>query len=273
MKGSVRRSVWVALLMAVCAADASAQGWRGIVPLRSTRADVERLLGRPDGDCKCSFETEGERIRVDYAKGPCRGDPSGWNVPADTVLRLTIYPKKELRFSELKLDEGRYTKAYDDAFFTYYASRGEGVEYIISQQRLVTSISYFPTVGDAGHRCRCFPADDGSIFRTPPYDAFSPRSFEVTEARLDNFAIEAQNDPSMKVYVIVYAGQRTRASEVAAYVRRIREWLVNKRGIEDKRVSIMDGGRRDELTVELFLFPPSLPPPAALPMVGPCAGQ
>src|SRR4026207_2045790 len=37
-----------ALIVLLCSSStADAKEWRGIVPLRSTRADVERLLGRP----------------------------------------------------------------------------------------------------------------------------------------------------------------------------------------------------------------------------------
>jgi hypothetical protein len=37
------------LLLAVMS-EAFAKEWRGITPLKSTRADVERLLGKPNSD-------------------------------------------------------------------------------------------------------------------------------------------------------------------------------------------------------------------------------
>lgn len=259
------------LAAALCAAGARAQeGWRGLVPLRSTRADVERVLGAPGGgDCRCTYETADEFVRVAYAPGPCRGYPSGWDVPAGTVLRIEVSRKREQTFSELGLDASRYAKAYDDALFTYYASREEGVQYVVSSGGTVRETSYFPAARDARRRCRCFPAEDESIFRTPPYDFFSPRSVEMTLARLDNFAAAAQNDPSMRVYVIVYAGRR--AGEAARYRRLVREWLVGRRGVEAGRVSVADGGRRGELAVALFLFPPGMAPPVPQPTLGPCA--
>src|SRR5689334_18045352 len=70
-------------------------GWRAIVPLQSTRAQVEQILGTLDMRCEC-YSTETETIRVEYASGPCKGALPGWNVPADTVLSLQIYPKKPL---------------------------------------------------------------------------------------------------------------------------------------------------------------------------------
>jgi hypothetical protein len=44
---------------------AFAQGWRGIGPLHSTRADVERLLGPPKQSHRSfsSYETKTEEVR------------------------------------------------------------------------------------------------------------------------------------------------------------------------------------------------------------------
>src|SRR6185503_17182878 len=81
------------LLISTClaltlAAPLSARGWRGIIPLHSTRADVESLLGKPLPDRDYLYQTEDHFVSVDYAKGPCEGWPSGWNVTANTVLSI-----------------------------------------------------------------------------------------------------------------------------------------------------------------------------------------
>lgn len=72
-------------------------GWRGIVPLHSTRTQVERLIGVLDIQCQC-YSTETEIIRVKYSHGPCKGDSPGWNVPTDTVLSFEVVPKNRLVF-------------------------------------------------------------------------------------------------------------------------------------------------------------------------------
>lgn len=258
-----------ALLLCAAAARAQEAGWRGIVPLRSTRADVERLLGPPRGDCKCLYDAAGAFVHVNYAQAPCKGYPSGWNVPEDTVLMLTVREEGRPPLSELKLDDGRYKTAYDDALFTYYSSRAEGVQYVVSNEREVRSVAYFPRASDAGLRCRCFPEEDESVFRTPPFYDFAPRSLVTMDARLDNFAADAQNDPRAKVYAIVYEGRSARAA--ARYRAGVRDWLVNVRGIEAGRVFVTGGGLRERLEVELFLFPPSLAPPDPRPTRAPCA--
>jgi hypothetical protein len=60
------------------------KGWQGIIPLHSTRADVERVLGRSRDPCNCIYETQEEFIYFDYATSPCKGSLPGWNVPTDT---------------------------------------------------------------------------------------------------------------------------------------------------------------------------------------------
>src|SRR5262245_1458410 len=79
-------------------------GWRGIVPLHSTRADVERIFGASTSDCKCVYNASDAVIHVEYAIERCKGALPGWNVPADTVLRFTVRPTAQQNFSELKLE-------------------------------------------------------------------------------------------------------------------------------------------------------------------------
>lgn len=54
-----------------------AKEWRGIVPLRSTRADVERLLG-DDSEKKplTTYQTKQEAVSVLYASGPVARTPA-----------------------------------------------------------------------------------------------------------------------------------------------------------------------------------------------------
>src|SRR5882762_233211 len=82
------------------------EGWKGIVPLHSTRADVERLLGPPVRLCEkgCSYDTKTLGVFVLYSGEPCdNGDQNGWRVPPDTVISLTVYPIAKPKLSELRL--------------------------------------------------------------------------------------------------------------------------------------------------------------------------
>ena len=140
-----------------------AEGWRGIVPLHSTRADVERLLGTPTKSHGVSFtyDTKDERVLVFYSAGPCKkGVSEEWNVPADTVLSITVHPNAKLLIDSLKLDKSQYRREGDPHadLVVYYVNLQEGIR--ISARMLeggedVDSITYEPAAKDSHLRCQC----------------------------------------------------------------------------------------------------------------------
>src|ERR687895_2477074 len=101
------------LLVTVLMETVQDKSWKDIVPLHSTRKDVERLLGSPrESRGAATFQTKDGRVRVffsyGYCKGPTRDD---WNVPPDTVVSLIFEPRGELKIAELKLDMTKYERA------------------------------------------------------------------------------------------------------------------------------------------------------------------
>jgi hypothetical protein len=249
------------------------RGWQRIVPLHSTRADVERLLGSSNDPCKCLYKTAGELVEVKYASTPCKGEVPGWNVPAGTVLSLTVTPKTWQRFSELHIDESKYVKHYDDVITTYYTNRDEGIEYAVSQSGMIAAISYIPSTRDSHLRCSGFPAYERNFAVYIPFDRYSDISFSDEKARLDNFAAALHNELNFKGYIIAYAGQRAHAGEAQARANRAKNYLVNRRGIEAEQIVTIDGGHRETLMVELYLVPRDLPAPSASPTVAPSKVQ
>jgi hypothetical protein len=248
----------------------SARGWRGIIPLRSTRADVERVLGKPR-DRDYLYQTEIDFVRVDYAKGPCDGWPRGWNVPSDTVLTLAVSSFANPVFSELHIDIATFSKTYDDASFTYYANRAQGVEYIVSSEGLLSSTKYFPAAEGSILRCKCFPTADESVFRGELWDWFEGIPMDNILARLDNFAIQLSNSPAgWRGRVITYSPPRAGRSDALAFRNRLHRWLTVKRRINPRRVTVIDGGHREKYGGELFLLSPGVTAPSPLPTLGSC---
>lgn len=88
-------------------------------------------------------------------------------------------------------------------------------------------------------------------------------------ARLDNFAIELQNDPTAQGYVIAYGGRVSKAGDAQKTSIRVKDYLVKKRGLDAGRVMILDGGHREESTVELWIVPSGAEPPQPMPTVDP----
>lgn len=132
-----------------------AKEWHGIVPLHSTRADVERLLGAASNECKCSYYLDDVSVFVVYASGECRsGGSGGWDVQPDTVIRFSVRPKVRPRLSDLKIDEKEFRKTEDPELpgIFYYTNEAEG--FIIEvDQGIVTGFYYEPDAKDYHLRC------------------------------------------------------------------------------------------------------------------------
>jgi hypothetical protein len=140
----------------------SANEWHGIVPLHSTRADVEQLLGHPidnppnkNSDNE-KYKTEDRIVIILYSDGQCR-------VPKDTVLTI-IVRTAPFAFSELKLDKSRFVEKTggDVANLSQFTNEEDGMSYEVSwkgkptgEQRegLVTSVEYYPSSKDKQLLC------------------------------------------------------------------------------------------------------------------------
>jgi hypothetical protein len=72
-------------------------------------------------------------------------------------------------------------------------------------------------------------------------------------ARLDNFAITLQNEPSTKGYLLVYYGKDDLPAWTQGINGRAADYLVNSRGIEPERLKVVSAGYREERTMELWL--------------------
>jgi hypothetical protein len=125
---------------------ASAQEWRKIVPLKSTQADVERLLGRAEQGYGVVYELKDGVLSIEYSTGPCRKDRrGGWNVSEGVVISFSFSPKHKQRETDLKLNRKKYRRVIDThtGGITYYINDEDGIKYEI-QQGQVDGIEYYP---------------------------------------------------------------------------------------------------------------------------------
>ena len=80
-----------------------AKGWRGIVPLHSTRTDVQRLLNATSNpECVplfCTYYLADMNVQFDYSLGDCK--LGGWDVPLDTVVGITVHLKSRPQLADL----------------------------------------------------------------------------------------------------------------------------------------------------------------------------
>lgn len=129
--------------------------WRSIVPLHSTRADVERVLGSGTNWCKCAYYLDDMNVFINYSSGDCKsGGSGGWDVPADTVLKITVVPKPSPRLSDLKIDENRFEKQTGHIEGNIlYVDEEEGFSIEVSGG-MVRAFVYGPDAKDKHLRCR-----------------------------------------------------------------------------------------------------------------------
>lgn len=99
------------------------------------------------------------------------------------------------------------------------------------------------------------------------FDVCCSCSFDDQKARLDNLAVELQNDPTTTTYVIAYGGRTSRTGQADLLGTRARDYLVAQRGIDQSRIVVLNGGYREEDCVELWVIPRGATPPQPSPTV------
>ncbi|HEU4795630.1 MAG TPA: Ig-like domain-containing protein, partial [Pyrinomonadaceae bacterium] len=112
-------------------------------------------------------------------------------------------------------------------------------------------------LGGADPSCTGTTASCTTNIRTPPakpirFDEYGNIRFNDEKARLDNYAIQLQNDPQATGTIIVYG---TCAGEAQQRGDRAKDYLVNTRGIEAGRITVVDGGCAADLRVQLWIIP------------------
>ena len=93
------------------------------------------------------------------------------------------------------------------------------------------------------------------------FDEFPDISRNDEKARLDNFAIDLQSDPTATAYVIVHPGRKSKTADVQHHASRIVDYLVHSRGLDERRIVTLAGKPREELFVELWITPQGATPP------------
>ncbi len=79
-------------------------------------------------------------------------------------------------------------------------------------------------------------------------------------ARLDNLAIQLQNDSNLEGYLVYYGPES--ASEITLDI--IKDYLINSRGVDEQRWKTIYAGLNNDLTeprIQLWLAPRGAPPP------------
>ncbi|HLF84785.1 MAG TPA: hypothetical protein VI837_11470 [Blastocatellia bacterium] len=100
-------------------------------------------------------------------------------------------------------------------------------------------------------------------------DEYGKLTPKEEEAKLDNFIIELNLDPTAQGYIISYNARTNRPGDAQKAADRASIYLIKKRGLELHRIVTVTGSSREQPTVELWIVPAGAQPPKPTPTVKP----
>ena len=285
----MHRFVLIISIVLIAATSVAAKDWRGIVPLKSTLADVQRQFGFPKATKNRLVVNNGywiylfnhEEVHFEFAVDNFPGEKQCvMPVAKGTIIAIHILPLMGPSVSSLDIDEKRF-KRFDEPFRPPPHDR---VAYINEEDGLVIDafqgkVSEITYVASRSDRLRC-PNLYNNLngFMPPiicglPLDTYGDIRFEDEKARLDNFAIQIQNQTGAHGFIIVYAGRKSTVNQAQRRANRAKNYMVNVRGIESERLYAVDGGYHEELLIRLIIAPPGAAPPPLDPTLDPSQVQ
>ena len=87
-------------------------------------------------------------------------------------------------------------------------------------------------------------------------DKFGAIQISDLMARLDNFAIELQNEPASRGYVVAYGAKNKFPGWPLRRAGHALNYLAETRGLDRARISLVNGGLRDDPAFELWVVGP-----------------
>lgn len=124
--------------------------WRQIVLMRSTREDVEKLLGHsPHRGYSATYTVENGTLQVEYYPFKyCEPQSDAdLRVPQWTVVEITYIPDNPPKLTDLKLNLRKFRRqkeSSDAPDLISYISNKEGVDYTFQADNTLNDIRYFP---------------------------------------------------------------------------------------------------------------------------------
>ncbi|HKN82289.1 MAG TPA: hypothetical protein VJW17_02580, partial [Pyrinomonadaceae bacterium] len=140
----------------------------------------------------------------------------------------------------------------------------------LGSQRLIVTL----TVDDGSSDPTCAQTAQAATMIAPlekraivsqEFDECKSCTYDDQKARLDNLAVELQNDPTTRAYIIAYGARTSPLAQVERLMTRARDYLLAQRGIDASRIVVVNGGLRDTDSVELWIVPSGAAPPRATP--------
>lgn len=126
--------------------------------------------------------------------------------------------------------------------------------------------------GSGVRACRTSAQATTDVIKPPEsyiFDRVPPVTYDDLKARLDNLAIELQNNPSAQGYIFVYTAPNSRANQYDLLSKRVQDYMTKERQMDASRFVIQSGGNRDTDFYEFWIVPQGAKPPQATPSLTP----
>ena len=85
------------------------------------------------------------------------------------------------------------------------------------------------------------------------FNKFSDSSCEMIDLYLDSYLEAVLEEPSTEAHIITYGGRFDSPGKLLRYVRHIKGYLADSLEKDYRHVSVIDGGQRDKLSIELWI--------------------
>ena len=185
-----------------------------------------------------------------------------------------VEASQPITFTASVAGEGAPSPTYNWSVSAGTISSGQGTSTItVDTTNVAQSVTATVTIGGLDPSCNATASCTTGVKPAPKpplkFDEYGNIRFNDEKARLDNYAIQLQNDPTGTGTIIVYGSCE---GEAQSRGERAKEYLVNTRGIEAGRITVVDGGCRSDLAVQLWIVPQgaTAPAPDSAGAISPC---
>ena len=156
MRILIVRLVLIAATLLLPVRESRAESWRGIIPLKSARADVERLLGKPLPGSLDSYATykleDGEAtVRYSLRKLCSEVDRCECQVPDGTVIEIAVESNVKVKFRSVRIDVAAFDRfpLVENTGIMIYRNAKVGLIYTVSvADDTVLYVQYAPSAED-----------------------------------------------------------------------------------------------------------------------------
>ena len=245
----MKQILFSVVLIILISGSGQAQGWRGIVPLRSNCESVKGLL-KVDRCTSGTYLIGEDNLSISFSDGSCE---TGWRVSAGTVLSFYVHTRRKLRFTSQYPDSSKFVKSLNSLSHdvVYYENQEEGVTVAVLKDGTIAHTFYGPSSKDLALKC------DNEIRHEIPlpkaamkFDQFGFLEKSEEERRLSNFATLLNGWSEATGYIVSYAGKGG-GEDGLSRAYRVKDF-VTKYGVSQHRLIVLIGASREESTIELW---------------------